>query len=93
MEPHYRMGDYIGGTRLTTPEAIAQFFGQACIVELCDHTIILRHIHPGKRPGTYTLSCTNHQSHSAPLNIFDAEIISAAPVLWHRRKLGNMQQG
>lgn len=87
MEPHYRTSDYVAGTRLCTPEAIAPYYGQACIVELSDHTIIARHIHPGKKPGTYTLSCTNHQSSAATLNIFDAEIISAAPILWHRRKL------
>ena len=93
MEPHYRVGDYIGGTRLCSPEAIARHFGQTCIVELRDHTIIPRNIHPGRKPGTYTLSCTNHQSQSTAVNIFDAEIISAAPILWHRRKLGSLQQG
>lgn len=90
MEPYYRIGDYIGGTRLCTPEAIENCYGQACIIELCDHTILSRHLHPGRKPNTYTLSCTNHQSRNAPLNLFDVEIISAAPILWHRRKLGSL---
>lgn len=87
MAPQYQVGDYIAGTRLCTPEKISAHFGQACIVELSNHTILPRYIHAGKEPNTYTLSCTNHQSQSTPLNIFNTTIISAAPILWHRRKL------
>jgi len=92
MEPHYRTGDYVGGTRLFTAESIAPYLGQVCIVELSDHTILPRHIHPGRKPNTYTLSCTNHQSRGTSLNIFDTTIISAAPILWHRRKLGGLRR-
>lgn len=91
MQPQFHPGDYIGGTRLCTPEAIAPYFGQACIVELSDHTILPRYIHPGTKSNTYTLSCTNHQSRMGPLNIFDTTIISAAPILWHRRKLSSLK--
>lgn len=87
MEPHYRIGDYIGGVRLTKPEDIQLYLGQACIVELADHTIVPRHLHADSESSTYTLSCTNFQSKAAPLNIFNARILSAAPILWHRKKL------
>lgn len=87
MEPHYRAGDYIGGIRLTKVEDIHVYLGHPCIVELADHTIIPRYIHADMESGTYTLSCTNFQSKSPPLNIFNARIISAAPILWHRKKL------
>ncbi|OGT33081.1 MAG: hypothetical protein A3C44_05735 [Gammaproteobacteria bacterium RIFCSPHIGHO2_02_FULL_39_13] len=87
MEPQFRANDYVGGVRLTKSEDIQLYLGQPCIVELIDHSIIARHIHAEADSGSYTLSCTNFQSKNAPLNIFNARIISAAPILWHRRKL------
>lgn len=87
MEPQFQTGDYIGGVRLTKTEDIHAHLGQPCIVELADHTILPRYIHADHESGNYTLSCTNFHSKSAPLNIFNARIISAAPILWHRRKL------
>lgn len=87
MEPQFHLGDYVGGMRFTKPEDIQSQLGQVCIVELIDHTILPRYIHIGTEPGAYTLSCTNFQSKHGPLNIFNTRIISAAPILWHRRKL------
>ena len=87
MEPQFRNGDYVGGVRLTKPEDIQLYAGQPCIVELADHNIMPRYLHADPESGTYTLSCTNFQSKHAPLNIFNAKIISAAPILWHRKKL------
>jgi transcriptional regulator with XRE-family HTH domain len=90
MNPYYHTGDYIGGTRLTNAEDIAPYLGRACIVELSDHTIVPRYLHEGSEEGTYTLSCTNHQSRNSPLTVFNTTILSAAPILWHRRKLSSM---
>lgn len=87
MQPQYREGDYVAGIRLTKPEDIAKHLGEPCIVELVDHTILARHLHADIKPGCYTLSCTNFRSKQAPLTISNAQIISAAPILWHRRKL------
>lgn len=87
MEPQFKAGDYIGGVRLTKAEDIQLHLGQPCIVELIDHTILPRYIHADNESGTYTLSCTNFNSKSAPLNVFNAKIISVAPILWHRKKL------
>ena len=87
MEPQFREGDYVAGTRLTRPEDIQKHLGEPCIVELSDHTIIARHLHGDSKLGCYTLSCTNFRSKQAPLTISNAQIISAAPILWHRRKL------
>lgn len=87
MEPQFHNGDYVGGIRMSKPEDIQHYLGQPCIVELIDHTILPRYIHFDHETGTYTLSCTNFQSKCSPLNIFNARIISVAPILWHRRKL------
>lgn len=89
MESQFRAGDYVGGVRLSKPEDIQCYLGTACIVELADHTIVARYLHAGTEPNLYTLSCTNFQSKAAPLNLLNARIISAAPILWHRRKLRN----
>lgn len=87
MEPQFREGDYVAGVRLTKPEDIQRHLGEPCIVELIDHTILARHLHTDTKLGYYTLSCTNHRSKQGPLTIANAQIISAAPILWHRRKL------
>jgi transcriptional regulator with XRE-family HTH domain len=87
MEPHYRIGDYVGGTRFSKAEDVHVHLGHPCIVELSDHTILPRIIHADGESGTYILSCTNFQSKTPPLNIFNARVISIAPILWHRRKL------
>lgn len=85
MEPQFHKGDYIGGIRFTRSEDIYPYLGQPCIIELADHTIIPRVIHADEQG--YTLSCTNFQTTIPPLNIFNTKIISAAPILWHRKKL------
>ena len=87
METQFHAGDYVGGVRFSKTEEIQQYLGQPCIVELADHTILARYVHADTESGCYTLSCTNYQSRVAPLNIFNARIISVAPILWHRRKL------
>jgi SOS-response transcriptional repressor LexA len=86
MEPYYFNGDYIGGIRIPHSE-LNQYFGNFCIVELENNLILPRIIHPGIQNGTYTLSCTNPKTSVAPLNFYNVKVISAAPVLWHRRKL------
>lgn len=87
MEPHFHAGDYVGGIRLSKAEDIQFCVGQPCIVELADHVILARYLHANNEAGTYTLSCTNFRSKAAPLNIVNAKILSAAPIVWHRRKL------
>lgn len=87
MMPQFHVGDYVGGVRLTQSSDIHAYSEQACIVELADHTILARYLHANTESDTYTLSCTNFQSKTAPLNILNTKIISAAPILWHRRKL------
>ena len=87
MEPQFRAGDYVAGVRFTKPEDIEKYLGEPCIVELADHTILVRHLHCNDNTDNYTLSCTNFRSKQAPLLITQVKIISAAPILWHRRRL------
>ncbi len=91
LEPHYSVGDYVGGTRLTH-HAINQYLGSACIIELENNLILPRFLHAGTKEGTYILSCTNPKTKTAPLNYYNIRIVSAAPILWHRRKLSALQK-
>lgn len=86
MVPHFHLGDYVGGVRLSHEE-LRPYLGNACIVELENNLIVPRYLHEGKEPGTYTLSSTNFKSTATPLTIIDTKITCAAPILWQRRKM------
>lgn len=90
MDPYISVGDYVGGIRIRGDE-INAFLENLCIVELEDHNIIARFLHAGANPGTYTLSCTNPKTTVSMPNYHNVRIISAAPVVWHRRKLATMR--
>jgi transcriptional regulator with XRE-family HTH domain len=87
MQPQFYCGDYVGGIRFTKHEEIQKYLGTACIIELADHTILPRYLHVGNEAETYTLSCTNFQSKNAPLTLFNTQVMSVAPIVWHRKKL------
>ena len=91
MESYYAIGDYIGGSRIFGEE-IKQYIGNTCIVELENNIIVPRVLHAGKSEGTYTLSCTNPKTTAFPLNLYNIKINSAAPILWHRRKLSALKR-
>lgn len=91
MEPYYALGDYIGGVQIDNSE-IPQFLGQACIVELENNLILPRVIQPGAHPNVYNLSCTNPKTSATLLNFYNTKVISAAPIVWHRRKLMALRQ-
>jgi len=84
MEPNYSLGDYVGGKR-RTGEEISKLYGFDCIIETASNEIFLRRIKPGSRAGLYTLICINTDTTVATPTIYDQELLSAAPVIWHRR--------
>jgi hypothetical protein len=86
MEPYFSVGDYIGGVQIDNSE-IPHFLGRECIVELENNLILPRIIQAGAHPNVYNLSCTNPKTTASLLNFYNAKIISAAPIVWHRRKL------
>ena len=90
MEPYYSIGDYIGGTQVFNDD-IAQYLNSVCILELENNLILPRYLQQGKAPGSFTASCTNPTTTSSPLNIYNAKIISAAPIIWHRRKMSSLR--
>jgi len=87
MEPYFSIGDYVGGIRLFHDE-MDRFLGQLCIIEFENNLILPRHLQRGSQEGAFTASCTNPKTTAPPpLNLYDVKVISAAPILWHRKKL------
>jgi len=90
MEPYFSIGDHVGGTKLP-PEELHPFLGRACIIELANDMILPRFLHQGTVEGCYTLTGSNPRTTAGTLSLQNVKVISAAPILWHRRKLSAMK--
>jgi len=90
MEPYYFTGDHIGGIQIFDNE-IGEVTGNFCIVELENNLIIPRLLQAGNRAGLYNVCCTNPTTQASPLNFYNVRVLSAAPILWHRRKISSMR--
>lgn len=85
MLPSYFIGDYVGGKRKTA-ENFDKYIGINCLIETKEGSTLLRRLEASRSHSTYTLSCIN-PSTSVPYPVlYNIEIISIAPVIWHRRK-------
>jgi HTH-type transcriptional regulator, cell division transcriptional repressor len=85
MMPLYHKGDYVAGKR-RYQEAIDKVLGMDCIIETKENEVLLRRIKAGSRPGVYTLICLNPNTNVTEFALHDREVLSAAPVIWVRRK-------
>ncbi len=85
MTPRFVAGEYVAGIRYYD-KAIETLIGVDCIVQLASGEVMLRTIKKGNLPNRYTLICTNPQTSSDKPVLYDVELISAAPVIWARRK-------
>lgn len=85
MEPLYKAGEYIAG-KASHHQEIEQLIGSDCIVKTLDGDILLRSLKRGSLQGRYTLVCTNPHTTVAKPTLYDVELLSAAPVLWVRRR-------
>jgi len=89
MEPYYCIGDYIGGVQVYNDE-MDRFIGNMCVIELENNLILPRLLQKGSKTGFYNICCTNPKATASPLNYYDVKVISAAPILWHRRKISTL---
>lgn len=89
MMPYYHVGDHIGGVQVFDTE-IKKFVGNFCIIELENNLIVPRLLQQGSREGLFNVCCTNPTTNASPLNFYDVKVISAAPILWHRRKISSL---
>lgn len=85
MSPFYTGGDYIAGKRRFSPN-FDDVIGKDCIVETKENEIIFRRVRPGSKPGLFNLICLNLETDVKEPVLYDRTLISAAPVIWHRRK-------
>ncbi len=84
MEPRFHPGDYVGGCR-RKGEDIVDLLGEDCIVETENNEIFLRRLKPGSSDHVYTLICTNLDTAVCIPTVYDQNLLSAAPVIWHRQ--------
>ncbi len=91
MEPYFNLGDSIGGVQVFQDE-IQQFIGRLCILELENNLILPRLLQQGSSPDHYTAACTNPNTKATILNLYNVKVISAAPIIWHRKKLFLMRK-
>lgn len=85
MLPLYSVGDYVGG-RLRYNEEINSCIGKDCIIKTKDDSTYVRRIAKPPHGGGYNLVCINPawNGNAEPV-IYNVEIESAAPIIWHRR--------
>ena len=85
MFPHYRVGDYVAGTK-RFGEKIKSLVTWDCIVQTNDGRIMMRNLQAGPRIKSFNLIPTNLHTKVKDSIIYDVEIVTAAPIIWHRRK-------
>lgn len=85
MVPLYNKGDYVAGIK-RYKERIKSIIGLDCIVQTKNGKIMLRNVRNGPASDTYTLVCSNSMTEVSDGVIYDVNLVSAAPVIWHRKK-------
>jgi DNA-binding transcriptional regulator YiaG len=85
MLPLYARGDYVGG-KLRYGKEISECIGKDCIVHTKGGEIYIRRLLKSPNGKGYNLACINPSWHgsSEPV-LFNVDIESAAPIIWHRR--------
>jgi len=85
MLPYYQINDYVAGTN-RFDKKISSLIGLNCIVQINSGRIVMRNLQRGPRANSYSLIATNLQTKIKDSIIYDVELVSAAPILWHRKK-------
>ena len=85
MEPCYHTNDYVAGIKRFDKE-IDKLTGLNCIVQTVDGRMLLRNLRKGMNEGCYNLISLNTQCNIDEPVIYNIELVSAAPVIWQRRK-------
>lgn len=85
MLPLYNPGDYVAGKK-RYPDKIMTVIGKDCIVQTEEGRIFLRNVRKGSLPNCYHLVCTNHHTQIEDSVLYNVKLISAAPIIWHRKK-------
>jgi transcriptional regulator with XRE-family HTH domain len=85
MQPYFYPNDQVAGVRLYGLN-MQNAVGKHCIVLTKDGHQLLRFVKKSQLPGFYNLACTNFKTDVKHAYLYDVELVSAAPVIWVRRK-------
>ncbi len=84
MLPFYEKGDYVGGVRLRGDDII-NAINKKCIVEFLDGHITIGQLQKSNKSLSYKVCTLNKSASKKPkTEASSLEIVSAAPILWHR---------
>lgn len=83
--PFYHIGDYVAGIK-RYGKKINTVVGLDCIVQTTDGKVLLRKVRETKEKNKYDLICTNANTKLEHPVLYNVELISAAPVIWVRRR-------
>lgn len=86
MEPYYKPGDIVAGKNYYGNN-IQDLVGKDCIIKLIDGTVLVRHIREDIGDSKYTVICLNVFTKVKEPLIYRVDIISAAPIIRHYKKL------
>lgn len=86
MLPRYIVGEWVAGRRYYQ-EAIDNLVGMDCIAQTIEGNVLLRNLRKSLLSQRYTLACSNNETSVIRPILYDVELISAAPVIWTRRKM------
>jgi len=83
MEPYFYVGQLVAG-RKRTGKDIEKLLNKPCIIELADNHVVLRYLRKGAKPNSYHMVCLNKDAPIAEPFVYNAQILSAAPITWVR---------
>ncbi len=86
MSPRFVKGEYVAGD-LQPINDIEDFIGKDCIVRTTAGEILIRKFSKRIEYGKYLFSCVNLSNENEGIILNKDEIISLAPVSWHRIKV------
>jgi len=82
MRPFYKPGDYVGG-KIRQGKHIKKAINKDCIIYLKDKSRFFRRLIKNN-DGGLNLTCLNPNENTSEPVIYNVEIESVAPVIWHR---------
>ncbi|HQS83727.1 MAG: hypothetical protein B7Y25_02200 [Alphaproteobacteria bacterium 16-39-46] len=87
MLPFYERGDYVGGVRFFEEDIYEKALNRNCIIETKQGDSFIRRLSQGSFSGLYHLNALNLNSRTENCLITNVAILSAAPIVWHRKIL------
>lgn len=86
MGPVYQPGDYVCGCKYYKDQ-IPNFIDQIVIAQSVEYGTLLRYLKAGSEIGLYSLYSLNVQENFTNHMLLNVEILSVAPIKWHRKPL------